>query len=71
MQLELVRKLGDEANDILGRLDTTGHWVKNSCSAEEFEWYKKLVAPVMAALVIDLLNPLYEKYPDAKPEGYD
>ncbi|CAN0421894.1 unnamed protein product [Phaeothamnion confervicola] len=71
MKLELAKKLGDEANDILGRLDSTGHWVKESCSKEEFEWYKKLVTPVMASVVLDLLNPFYEKYPEAKPEGYD
>ena len=71
MNLELAKKIGDEANDILGRLDMTAHWVKNSCTEDEFEWYKKLVAQVMTSVVIDLLNPFYEKHPDAKPEEYD
>ena len=71
MESELAKRLGDEANDILGRLDMTCHWAKKSCTKEEFEWYKKLITPVMTSVVLDLLNPFYEKYPDAKPDDYD
>ena len=71
MSIDLAKKLSDELNDILGRLDITNHWVKSEGSEEDFEWHKKLIAPVMTSVVLDYLNKLYFRYPDAKPKNYD
>lgn len=71
MKKELAQHIGQEIDEMLNRFGVTLQLVKDSCTSEEFNWYRSTVAPVMGTLVLDVLNPLYEKYPEAKPEGYD
>ncbi|MDQ0038521.1 hypothetical protein J2W30_006308 [Variovorax boronicumulans] len=71
MKKELARQIGQEVDEMLNRFGATLQLVRDSCTEEEFKWYKSTVSPVMGALVLDVLNPLYKKYPEAKPEGYD
>jgi hypothetical protein len=70
MKTEIAQHLSDELNDIVGRLDGTIQLVMEHGSDAEFQGYKRVVAFAMAA-VIDVINPLYIKNPEVKPEDYD
>jgi hypothetical protein len=71
MKTEIAKQLSDEMNDIMGRLDNSIRLVMDNGTQEEFTGFRAAVGRVMGALVLDVLNPLYEKYPEVKPEGYD
>ena len=45
--------------------------VKDDCSKEEFEAYRKGCATVLGSILLDILNPLYAVHPDLKPKGLD
>lgn len=53
------------------KLDASVALVKQKCSAEEFEAYRKAVGKIMGYMLLDVMNPLYEKYPDLKPAELD
>jgi hypothetical protein len=42
--------------------------VKEQCSEEEFEKYRKAVAYIMGEMLIRVMNPLYIENPELKPD---
>jgi hypothetical protein len=42
--------------------------MKDHCSVEEYEQLMKRVANVVADIILDLLNPIYDKYPGLEAE---
>ena len=71
METDIAKKISDEMNDILGRLNESIRLVRDNCSEEEFKGYRKAVSRVAASLVLDVMNPLYDINPEVKPDGYD
>ena len=49
------------------KLDASVALVKEECSVEEFNVYRKAVGKIMGYMLLDVMNPLYEKHPDLKP----
>ena len=41
--------------------------IKGKCTAEEFDQYKEMIGKSMGTMVLDVMNPIIEKYPDLKP----
>jgi len=50
------------------KLDASVALVKTQCSAKEFANYQKAVGTVMADMLLEVMNPLYEQHPDLKPD---
>lgn len=71
METTLAKQLSGELNDILGRLDNSVRLVMDRCPEAEFNAYRTAIGRVMGVLVLDVLNPLYARNPEAKPDGYD
>jgi hypothetical protein len=71
METSIARQLSNELNDIVGRLDESVRLAMDRCPEPEFTAYRSAIGRVMGMLVLDVLNPLYAKNPEAKPEGYD
>lgn len=71
MKTEIARQISQEVNDVMGRLDNSVRLVMDNCTEDEFKQYRTAIGRVMGALVLDVLNPLYEGNPEVKPEGYD
>lgn len=71
METSVAKRLSDELNDIMARLDQSTRVVMDQCPEAEFKADRSAVGRVMGSLVLDVLNPLYEKNPEVKPEGYD
>ncbi len=53
------------------KLDASVALVKQQCSTEEFEAYRKAVGKIMGYMLLDVMNPLYEKHRDLKPAELD
>ena len=51
------------------KLDQSLATVLGAISEEDFNEYRKTVSWLMATMVLDVLNPIFEVYPDLKPEG--
>lgn len=71
METSAAKQLSDELNDIIGRLDESVRLAMDRCPEAEFTAYRSAIGRVMGMLVLDVLNPLYARNPEAKPEGYD
>lgn len=56
--------------DVSRQLDETVSLVEKS-GDDDLLTYKRAVAEIVAAILIGVLNPLHEKYPDLKPEGFE
>jgi hypothetical protein len=53
--------------DVGRRLDESLIQVKERCSKDEFESYRLVVGHLMGEMLLEVLNPIYSKYPDLKP----
>lgn len=62
--IDLMVEFGD-------RLNSSVIEVKCSSSEEEFNNYKNAVGKIMGYMLLDVINPIVEEYPDLKPEGLD
>lgn len=61
---EQIESLGRAANAALNELLVI---VQANCTVEEFTAMRAVVAPIMGAVVIDLLQPLYAAHPEITP----
>jgi hypothetical protein len=57
--------------DLFRQVDESVDMVRTSCSAEETAAYTKATARVAGYIVIDVLEPLYEKNPALKHPNWD
>jgi hypothetical protein len=57
--------------EIFCRIDASMANVKKSCGAQEAAAYSKAAGKVAGAVVMDVLEPLYEKHPSLKPSNWD
>ncbi|ABQ07743.1 hypothetical protein [Flavobacterium johnsoniae] len=57
---ELMLNIGKELNESV-------FLVQEQCSESEFFIYRRQVGIIMGNILLDVLNPLYEKHADLKP----
>jgi hypothetical protein len=50
------------------RIDQSVSLVKENCSLEEFEAYRKAAGRVMGEMLIGIMDPIYKEHPDLKPK---
>jgi hypothetical protein len=55
--------------DISSRLNQSVLDVRDTASAEEFAVYRRAVGRIMGEILLEVLNPLYARHPQLKPEG--
>lgn len=53
------------------KLDSSVKLVMDTASPEEFEAYRTSVAQIMGTMLLDIMNPIYQEYPDLKPLELD
>ena len=56
--------------DIYVKLEDSVRLVREKCGENGVTEYRKAIAMVMGSIVLDVMNPLYLKYPDLKPKGF-
>jgi hypothetical protein len=58
--VDLMTKHGAEQNAVLSE-------IQSICAAHEFQKYKRMIGQSMGCMLLDLINPIVELYPDLKP----
>lgn len=53
--------------ELTAKLNESVTLVRDTCDEEEFIHYRKVVATIMGNILIDVLNPIYEEFPELKP----
>ena len=67
----LAKEISDLMLDIFRRIDESCATVRARCSADEASAYQKAAGRIAAEVVMDVLEPLYEKNPTLKPHNWD
>ena len=61
---EVLLKCGADLNESI-------LYVQENCSDEEFKAYRDAASKIMAEILFEGLNPVFQQHPDLKPEGLD
>jgi hypothetical protein len=67
-QRDVAKEVSELMLNIGARLDASLVRIKERCSAAEFEAYRKAVGKIMGEMLLEVMNPLYQKHPDLKPK---
>jgi hypothetical protein len=68
---DTAKRVSDLMLEVFRLVDESCAMVRDSCSEEEAAVYVKAVGRVAGAVVMDVLEPLYEKNPNLKPQNWD
>jgi hypothetical protein len=67
MKKDIAEKISALMLEYGEKLDNSVKIVMDTSSTEEFEAYRNAVGQIMGTMLVDIMNPLYRKYPDLKP----
>ena len=68
MNQEVATKVIELMLDVGARLDNSVALVQDNCSEAEFCAYRQAVGKLMGTMLLDIMNPVFDKYPELKPE---
>ena len=68
---EVAKQISDLMTDMFTRLSDSCDSVRRQCSEQEYKAYLKSTAPLASAIVMEVMEPLYEKHPQLKPRNWD
>jgi len=66
---DVARSISDLMVDCSARLDASVALVMENCTADEFKTYRRAVGKVMGEILLEIMNPIYERHPELKPHG--
>lgn len=67
----VAKQISDLMLDIFRRVDESFAIVRETCTPEEAAAYQKAAGRVAGPIVMDVLEPLYDKHPGLKPHNWD
>lgn len=53
------------------KLNASASEVQTKVSEEEFHAYRRAIGRIMGVMLLDIMNPIYEKHPELKPPQLD
>ena len=62
--LHIVLKYSSELDSKLEKIST-------QCPKEDFVFYRKGIGLVMGYTLTDIMNPIFDEFPDLKPDGLE
>ncbi|WP_422039621.1 hypothetical protein [Roseibium sp.] len=68
MKKEVAAQVVDLFLEFGARLDQSVSLVQHASSESEYNTYRRSVGKVMGNMLLDVMNPIFEAYPDLKPE---
>jgi hypothetical protein len=69
--VDVARQISELMLELFRRVDESVDMVKATCSPEEAAAYQKAAGRVAGPIVMDVLEPLYNKNPMLKPADWD
>jgi hypothetical protein len=67
----VAKEISDLMMDLFTKLSKSCETVRARCSEQEYNSYIKSTARIAGAIVMDVMEPLYEKQPHLKPPNWD
>jgi hypothetical protein len=64
---EIAEKISALMLQLGAEIDNSIALVKGNCTEEEFVTYRKGAGKVMADILLEIMNPIYDVHPDLKP----
>jgi hypothetical protein len=49
------------------KLDASVAMVRDHCSENELKEYRRVTGKIMGDMLLEIMNPLYQRHPDLKP----
>jgi hypothetical protein len=71
MNIEVAEKVAILMLQINSKLNDSVAYVRDTCSKEEFEAYRKAVGMLMGSILLDVEEPIYKEHPSLRPDGLD
>ncbi|MEL7525146.1 MAG: hypothetical protein AAFN16_05225 [Pseudomonadota bacterium] len=71
MKKEAAAQVVDLFIEFGARLDQSVSLVQQSSSESELKTYRRSVGKLMGRMLLEIMNPIFEAYPDLKPEGLE
>lgn len=66
------KQTATEVNSLMAefslRLDTSVRLVQDTCPPEIFDEYRDAVGRLLGAMLIEIMNPIYQHYPELMPD---
>lgn len=69
--IQTAEKIKELMLDVFRRVEESVSMVRETCTPAEAMAYKKAAVNVIGAVLMDVLEPLYETNPSLKPPGWD
>lgn len=68
---EVAERVNPLVLEIAAKLNASIADAGSSCPEEEFVNYRRVVAKIMGAILLDIMNPIYAAHPALKPSQLD
>jgi hypothetical protein len=68
---DAAKRISELMLDMFRRIDESVAVAKTTCSPEDAAAYQKASGRVASSIVMDVLEPLYERHPALKPSNWD
>jgi len=68
MNKNIAEKTSILALQISGKLTNQLCDIENECSEDEFKLFRNRIARVLAEILTEIMNPIYNEHPDLKPK---
>lgn len=66
---EIAKQVSQLLLNCGSQLDESVAIVHDNCPPEELHVYRRAVGRIMGDILLEVLNPIYEKHPNLKPPG--
>jgi hypothetical protein len=67
----LARQVSDLMLECGAKLDASVAAMQSKLPEDEFVEYRRAIGRVMGAMLLDIMNPIYERHPQIKPSHLD
>jgi hypothetical protein len=64
---EIAKNVSDLMLEFAARLNASTAVVRDRCPTEEFHKYRRAVGQVMGDMLLEIMNPIYQRHPKLKP----
>jgi hypothetical protein len=68
---EIASKLCHLMDEVFHRLEESVLLVRDTCEPSEAAVYQRVVGRIAMPILMDVLGPLYDRYPTLKPSDWD
>ena len=64
---DVARHINSVMFEVSEQINQSIWLVKNECTTQEFDAYRKACAKILGDILLEVLNPIYAAHPEIKP----